>query len=553
MNVYSGRLMLRLGNLLCNHKIVRNLTGSPKTTKYSITTPIFYVNSSPHIGHLYTALLADAAQRFQRLLGTKDILFMTGTDEHGAKIQQAASNAKAQPKAYCDEISSQYKELFHQFGVNYTHFIRTTDDAHVNAVHDFWNKLVSQGHIYEGQYAGWYCVADEAFLTDAQLTEKIAADGSKIKVSADSGRPVEWTEENNFKFRLSSFQSDLLHWLKDERVVRPAKFHSELLAWVKDGVALQDVSVSRPAHRVHWAVPVPGHTDQTVYVWLDALVSYLTAAGYPDNLHSWPPRCQTLGKDILKFHGVYWPAFLIAAGLEPPACLTVHSHWTVDDEKMSKSLGNVVAPAEAAQLFTAEGLRYFLLREGTLHSDANYNNEKVLRLLNAELADTLGNLLNRCCGKAVNPSQHFPAFIAQHFHQYCEHEARHLICLLEALPDEVEEHYSSFNYYRGVDVIVSALHEANRFFEAKQPWVLRRSAESTDHLNCVLHVTMETLRVCGIALQPIVPHMSQLLLDKLNIPRTERLWEHMRTLSVNDSTQLCSDNVVLYRRIVANK
>ncbi|XP_054263064.1 methionine--tRNA ligase, mitochondrial-like [Macrosteles quadrilineatus] len=519
---------------------------------YFITTPIFYVNSSPHIGHLYTSLLADAAQRFQRLLCKKDVLFMTGTDEHGSKIQQAAANFKTEPIDYCDKISSEYKDLFKQFGVDYSHFIRTTNKNHINAVHHFWNQLLARGHIYKGQYSGWYCTADEAFLTDTQLTEVTNPDGTKVKVSAESGRPVEWTEETNYKFKLSSMQDDLLHWLKDERVVYPDKFHKQLVGWVKEGSCLQDVSVSRPISRVRWGVPVPGSTDQTVYVWLDALVSYLTAAGYPD-LRSWPPTRQILGKDILKFHGVYWPAFLIGAGLEPPSSLVVHSHWTVDDEKMSKTLGNVVSPVVAAKDFSAAGLRYFLLREGTLHSDANYSNEKVLRKLNAELADTLGNLLNRCTGKTVNANQHFPAFNPEHYKQYCEKEASGLVESLQRIPDLVGEHYGNFNYYKGVDVIISCLHEANKFFETNQPWKLRKSADCADHLNCVLHVTMETLRVCGIALQPIVPQIAQPLLDKLSIPLAERSWDDMRRLSVNETTSLLSDNVVLYKRVLANK
>uniref|UniRef100_A0A1B6E709 Methionine--tRNA ligase, mitochondrial n=1 Tax=Clastoptera arizonana TaxID=38151 RepID=A0A1B6E709_9HEMI len=306
-----------------------------------------------------------------------------------------------------------------------------------------------------------------------------------------------------------------------------------------------DVSISRPSHRVHWAVPVPASEDQSVYVWLDALVNYLTAVGYPES-SLWPPNCQVLGKDILKFHGVYWPAFLIASGLQPPSNLLVHSHWTVNGEKMSKSQGNVVSPVQAAKTFTESGLRYFLLREGTNHSDSNYSEIKVMRLLNAELADTLGNLLNRCTGTTVNVQQYFPQFDVQ----YCQPDAKGLLLALDSLSDEVADHFKQFNFYKGVDVIISTLREANRFFEISQPWKLCKSPDSEHHLACVLHLTMETLRMSSIALQPIVPQIAKLLLDKLQIPHSERSWEFTKRQTNDKIRFLNSDKVMLFKKIL---
>lgn len=295
-------------------------------------------------------------------------LFSTGTDEHGTKIQQAAAKHSVPVATYCQQISDQYRSLFRDFNVEHSRFIRTIDADHAVAVQSFWKALEASGSIYSAQYSGWYCVPDETFLTDSQLKEN----DQGVKVSVDSGHPVEWTEERNFMFRLERHQADVLHWIKgcEDRVV-PGKFQKILLDFLEE--PLPDISISRPQARVSWGIEVPGDPTQSVYVWLDALVNYLTVTGYPhpEFGQRWPPTVQVLGKDILKFHGIYWPAFSIAAGLEPPRQLLVHSHWTVDNQKMSKSKLNVVDPNERATLYTHEGLRFFLLREGVAHSDGS--------------------------------------------------------------------------------------------------------------------------------------------------------------------------------------
>ncbi|XP_039281334.1 methionine--tRNA ligase, mitochondrial isoform X2 [Nilaparvata lugens] len=526
---------------------------------YYITTPIFYVNSAPHLGHLYTALIADASHRFQQLLGQNDTFFATGTDEHGSKIQQAAVNANMSLPDFCKRISDEYKLMFTHFDVKYSDFVRTSEDRHVLAVQHFWKELKCRGHIYKGSYAGWYCVADEAFLTESQLKVQKLSDGREINVSSESGRIVEWTEEDNYKFKLAHFKDDLLHWLKNEKTVQPLKFHKMLVRWIEEGAMDADLSISRPAKRVHWGVPVPDDADQTVYVWLDALVNYLTVVGYPGQVSKWPP-VHVVGKDILKFHAIYWPCFLLASGLEPPRSVQVHSHWIIDGEKMSKSLGNVVDPMQAADKFTSSGLRYFLLREGTPHSDANFNEEKAINLMNAELADTLGNLLNRCTGKTVNALQIFPKFSAENYTRYCSSSAAILQERLTVLPDEVADHYKHFNFYRGIEEIILTLHEANRFFESNKPWELRKSKDSRDHLDIVLHIVMETLRISAIGLQPIIPELSSIILNKLGIPSNHRLWGHMKCSFAKDSTsETCEqriipkENVLVYKKIALKK
>lgn len=318
---------------------------------------------------MYSALLADAVVRYKNLntspsspLGT----FTTGTDEHGIKIQQAAQKNNTPVADYCDLISEKYKSLFRKFDVNYTDYIRTTEQRHAAAVDEFWKRLHDRGYLYKREYAGYYCVPDETFLTDAQLTTNPKT-GEKI--SAESGHPVEWTQEENYMFKLGSTQEGILDWLQRGDRVHPKKFERILFDFLAE--PLPDISVSRPASRVHWGIPVPGDDTQTIYVWLNALVNYLTCSGFPKEISAWPPTMQVIGKDILKFHGIYWPGFLIAAGMEPPRQLLCHSHWTVDGQKMSKSKGNVVDPMERAGLFTTEGMRYFLLREAVLHSDGS--------------------------------------------------------------------------------------------------------------------------------------------------------------------------------------
>uniref|UniRef100_A0A182Y774 Methionine--tRNA ligase, mitochondrial n=1 Tax=Anopheles stephensi TaxID=30069 RepID=A0A182Y774_ANOST len=519
-----------------------------------VTTPIFYVNAAPHIGHLYSSVIADAIHRFNQITsGTEPgaCFLSTGTDEHGLKIQQAAIKHSTSTEDYCNAIASKYRELFARFKIDYTRFIRTTDTDHRQAVHAFWRSLAASDSIYSASYSGWYCVPDETFLTDSQLKENERGE----KCSLESGHPVEWTEEQNYMFRLGRYQEEVRHWVKglEGRRIQPDKFSRILLQYLEE--PLPDISISRPMSRVSWGIPVPSDPSQSVYVWLDALVNYLTVAGYPrENFQTrWPPTVQVLGKDILKFHGIYWPAFLMAANLEPPRQLLVHSHWTVDNQKMSKSKQNVVDPNERAELYTHEGLRYFLLREGVAHSDGNYSDTKILRVLNSELADTLGNLLSRCCGKALNAASVFPAIDKDAFEALKAVDAtKRMLEALEEMPDKTLNHYRNFNFYLVVDTVVHLLHTANNFFETTAPWKLKKSDDPADHakLNTILSITMEVLRQTGIVMQPIVPGLSAQLLDKLHISHTARRWNDLKVCLRSQDTPLSTDECILFRRIV---
>ncbi|XP_045472978.1 methionine--tRNA ligase, mitochondrial isoform X2 [Harmonia axyridis] len=531
-----------------------------KKNTFFITTPIYYVNADPHIGHLYSSVIADCIARWHLLCdkGT-EIKFSTGTDEHGSKIQQASNANALSPIHYCDKIAESYRNLAECFNINYTDFTRTTDANHIKTLKKFWNVLQKKNYIYSADYEGWYCVSDETFLTSSQLKEVEDNNGKKIYISQESGHPVEWTKETNYLFKLSEFQEELIRWLqKNEVAVRPRKFQKILLDLLSRE-KLPDLSVSRPSSRVSWGVTVPSDKSQTIYVWLDALVNYLTAAEYKTNNgkfeENWPPDIQVIGKDILKFHGIYWPAFLMAADLELPRTLLCHSHWTVGLEKMSKSKGNIVDPIKRSEVFTADGLRYYLLRVGVAHSDGNYNDSKAIRVLNAELADTLGNLLNRCTATVLNPNQEFPKLNREVLEEVKKLDvAKTLIENVEKLPFICEAHYNEFKIYKVVDAVIATLHSANLFFETMKPWELKKLPEEKETLDVVLHLTMETLRVSGILLLPVIPHLSSKLLSKLNIPEISHNLESVKTFSWNNSDfnsiKLLPEKVMLFRRIL---
>uniref|UniRef100_A0A0N7ZBR9 Methionine--tRNA ligase, mitochondrial n=1 Tax=Scylla olivacea TaxID=85551 RepID=A0A0N7ZBR9_SCYOL len=489
---------------------------------FFITTPIFYVNDRPHIGHLYSALLADAACRFQQLQGMarEHILFCTGTDEHGLKIQRSAEAGGCEVQAFCDAVSHDFHSLFVSTDVSFTDFVRTSEERHCATVQKVFRALADGGHLYRGRYEGWYCLADEAFLGEGQVREEQLPGGQTAMVSAESGRPVEWHSEDNYMFRLSAFRGELLHWLRAEGRVRPRHFQHQLEQWVSE--ELPDLSVSRPRERVPWGVPVPGDEGHTIYVWVDALANYLTAAGGFPTPKPWPPDVHVLGKDILRFHGLCWPALLLALGLELPRALLCHGHWTIGGQKMSKSLGNVVDPRQAAAQYTMAGLRYLLLRGGAPHSDSPWGGAVASRILNAELADTLGNLLNRCTAPALNPKGCVPPLDVGLLESSLSGQqlARHLA----ALPDTVAHHYTDFNFHHGIEATMGAVRQANAFVQEEQPWVLAKDPAGTPRLELVLRLSFEVLRVAGVALLPVVPGLSMRLLDGLGVPPALRTW-----------------------------
>ena len=449
-----------------------------------------------------------------------------GTDEHGLKIENAALSAGKNALDFCNTISHNFKHMFTTCDIGFTRFIRTTDKEHTFAVQHFLQTLYDKGYIYKDLYEGWYCVSDEAFLTDKQIIKKKLTDGSTINISSESGHPVEWNRETNYIFKLNLFQNDLMKWLEKEGRVIPERFHQELKQWVQRGIT--NLSISRPKSRNAWGIPLPWDKEHTTYVWVDALVNYLTAAGYP-NIKTWPPNLQVIGKDILRFHGIYWPALLMAADLEPPNKLHVHSHWIVNDLKMSKSIGNVLCPAELSQKYSVDGVRYLLLRNGVPHSDCCWNNEKFIRDINAELANVLGNLINRLTPNSLNPHQIFPPIdfeMVPNSSVIC----KPLISLMNNFSDIVKKHYLDCNFYEGIAYIMRTLRTTNEFINEQKPWQLQNNIDDRNRLDFVLSLGLTAVTMAGIALQPIIPNLADNLLNILGVLPSNRSWVSLKTI-----------------------
>ncbi|ELT98029.1 hypothetical protein CAPTEDRAFT_177027 [Capitella teleta] len=518
---------------------------SENEKSFFITTPIFYVNAAPHLGHMYTAVLADAIARWQRLCG-RDVVYSTGTDEHGLKIQQAAESQGLPPREFCDSVSSKFKGLFDNVDISYSHYVRTTQPSHQEATLALWNRLIERDFIYKGTYEGWYSTSDEAFLTEDQVKEVTDKNGQTTMMSIDSGRPVEWMKESNYMFRLSHFAPQLSDWL-DTKVITPDVHAHGLRSRLKFG--LDDLSVSRERSRLQWGIPVPGDDSQTIYVWLDALTNYLTVSGFPDRHDAcWPADVHVVGKDILTFHALYWPAFLMAADLPLPRKILCHSHWLSDGIKMSKSLGNVVNPLDSVQRYGVDGLRYYLLRDGVPHMDGNYRDDRAKTCLNAEVCNTMGNLLSRSTGKAINPSQQFPSFNQDVFQALAREDDVLMWKRLHSLPAATKKEYEDLHVYRAIDCIMAHLRDVNGFMQHHQPWQMAKDPKCAAELAVVLHVAMESLRVAGILLQPVIPNLASELLNRLSVPANQRTFSNAERSFPGDSP-LGMDTGPLYRRL----
>lgn len=503
---------------------IRINQGHIVSLSYYITTPIFYVNSKPHIGHVYTTILADTLNRYQRLkYKSDDTLFSTGTDEHGLKVINAANGANKDVLALCHENSTKFRALFESFGLTTTDFIRTSELRHLNAVQSIWHELLKSELIYKGTYSGWYCTSDEAFVPESQVEEKVMVDGQRFNFT-NSGKEVHWCSEENYMFRFNLFKESILKWLKIEKPITPIRFNDEAIS-ILNSMDSTDISVSRPIKRVPWGIEVPNDKNHVIYVWLDALTNYLTVSGYPcelDQLKRWPIDCQILGKDILKFHAIIWPAILMGLSLPLPRKLICHSHWLVGSEKMSKSLGNAIDPDVEGVILTKEGLRYYLLRAGTPHSDTVYSRDQAIQRINSELANTYANLLSRASSAKINPDQRIPTIISDSPKQP---EIMDLKKRLDEIRLVCEHHFEICNFYNGIQEIMDILRMTNKIYEKAQPWSLvkKKNIEYYD----TQAITFESLRVCSILLQPIIPDLSNVMLELLNVK--SRSWIEAET------------------------
>ena len=486
--------------------------------RFYITTAIPYANGAPHIGHAYERIATDAIQRFMRLDG-RDVLFVTGMDEHGLKVQQTAAKAGVTPQVFVDGVAGEFAAMGELLNARADDIVRTTEPRHRRAVQAIWERMAANGDIYLDKYSGWYSVRDEAYFEESELTP--APDGGKL---APSGAPATWVEEESYFFKLSAYAEKLLaHYEANPEFITPEKYRNEIVAFVKRG--LNDLSISRTTFA--WGVPVPGDPKHVMYVWVDALTNYITATGFPDDnprAKYWPADAHVIGKDITRFHAIYWPAILMSAGVPPPRQIVVHGFLFNRGEKMSKSVGNVVSPADLVSSYGLDPVRYFLLRETPWGQDGSYSHEAIVARNDADLANDLGNLAQRSLsivsrnGAAVPDWRNATASPAD----------LEMLAAADGLVALARGHMKTFQLHLYIGAAMDAVSAANRYIAAAEPWRLAKTDPA--RMGLVLFTTLETLRIVAILLQPVMPASMSKLLDLLAVPADRRRFEDIADL-----------------------
>lgn len=470
------------------------------TKCFYITTPIYYVNDVPHIGHAYTTVAADTLSRYRRMMGEK-VFFLTGTDEHGQKVEESAAAQGISPKELADRVVGRFQQLWGELAISNDDFIRTTQARHREAVQAIWKTVADKGDIYEGEYEDWYCTPCETFLTETQM-----ANGR----CPDCGREPERLKEESYFFRMSRYENRLLEHIEENPdFIQPESRRNEIVQFVRGG--LKDLSVSRTSFS--WGIPVPGNPRHVIYVWFDALTNYLSALGYPSDSERfrsfWPADVHVIGKDILRFHAVYWPTFLMAAGLPLPKRIFSHGWWTVEGEKMSKSKGNVVDPSEMVGRYGADPFRYFLLREVPFGLDGDFSEEALVGRFNSDLANDLGNLLSRvttmlgkyCDGKAPAPGSQSG-----------------LKAQAETVIQKLEQHMDGMAFHKALQEIWGLINAANRYVDQKAPWALAKDPSRRGELDSVMYDLVETLRIVILLVTSFMPAAGEEAARILNLP-----------------------------------
>lgn len=475
---------------------------------YYITTAINYPNGRPHIGHAYEAIAADVIARFQRWMG-REVRFQTGTDEHGLKMARKAAEQGLTPRELADEMSGYFREMDAVLGIEYDRFIRTVEPGHHRASQALWEAMAAAGDLYLDRYEGWYSVRDEAYYDESELT------GEGAERLSPQGTPVEWTVEESWFFRLSKYQDRLLELLKSPGFCEPESRRNEMIAFVSGG--LNDLSVSRTSF--DWGVKVPGAEGHVMYVWVDALTNYLTGLGYPEDTPEWgsfwPASLHLVGKDIMRFHTVYWPAFLMSAGLALPRQVFGHGFILNRGQKESKSLGNVTDPVELAERFGVDNLRYFLMREVAFGQDGSYSAEAIVNRCNAELANSFGNLVQRSLSMIFKNMDG----ILEVFSRSGADDAL-LAAVHHACREELPREFEGLSFSQGIEAWMQAVWACNRYVDEQAPWTLRKT--DPERMKTVLLTLFVAIRDLAMAIQPVVPAKAAAVLDMLGVPATER-------------------------------
>jgi methionyl-tRNA synthetase len=477
---------------------------------YLITTAIPYANGAPHIGHAYERIATDVMARFQRLEG-REVLFVTGMDEHGQKMQQTAAREGLSPQGLADRTALQFEAMGDMLNARADDVVRTTSDRHKAAVTAIWKRMEEKGDIYLSKYAGWYSVRDEAYYNEDETEER---EGRRYSIKTST--LVEWVEEESYFFKLSAYAQPLLdHYKNNPDFIVPSQYRNEIVSFVER--ELRDLSVSRTTF--DWGIPVPGAPKHVMYVWVDALTNYITATGFPDRdgplAKFWPAAAHVIGKDITRFHAIYWPAFLMSANLPLPKQIVVHGFLFNRGEKMSKSTGNIVSPSDLAERYGVDALRYYFMREVPYGQDGSYSHDAIIARMNAELSNDLGNLaqrslsmVNKNCN-AVVPSHHALNDVD-----------KDMLAAADALLAESRKQHADYAISKAMDSIWRVVADANRYFAGQEPWALKKTDPA--RMEAVLWTTAEVLRMVGILIQPYVPQSAAKLLDLLAVPESKR-------------------------------
>ena len=507
---------------------------------FYISTPIYYPSAKPHMGHAYSSIIADVFARFKKIDGYS-VHFLTGTDEHGLKIQRAAEKAKMPPLVFCDKISNTFKDLSKKLNLSNTDFIRTTEQRHIKSVQHLWSILEKNDDIYLSKYSGWYSISDEAFYNDDEIEDK-----ENQKVSISSGSTVEWVEEESYFFRLSKWQDKLLSYYDENpNFILPTSRKNEVVSFVKSG--LKDLSISRKSFS--WGIKVPVNNEHVIYVWLDALTNYISALNYPDEKNDlfkkfWPADIHLIGKDILRFHAVYWPAFLLAANIPLPKRIYGHGWILSGEEKMSKSKGNILDPLEIIENYGLDPLRYYLLKEVSFGNDGNISKDRLEDCINSDLANNYGNLCQRVtafceknCAGLVPKSPKFNDDDLKILNNFSSN--------IEKFRDNIDN--QNLNFY--IDFIITSLFDANKYFNDQEPW---KKKNDLDRLNTIVFVSLEIIRKITIMLFPVIPETSKKVLKIFDLGEKDIIFNTIADHNYLKSVKKINKIPILFKKIEKN-